>query len=129
MILQPTHRLIHNTVHGLIPSCDYIKGEIRLWHILEFAWLVKRYGQEIDWLGWLDGAKREKCTTAFLAWLWLAHRMFAMPLPDQIAVGWWPRFQGERLLSATMLLFRWQCLKNGEQLPWRARFLWGMHRL
>jgi len=129
LILQPTHRLIHNTVHGLIPSCYYIKGEIRLWHILEFAWLVKRYGQEIDWLVWLDSAKREKYTTAFLAWLWLAHRMFAMPLPEDIVVGWRPRLQGERLLSATLLQFRRQSLGGGGQLHWRERLLWGVHRL
>lgn len=129
LILQPTYRLIHNTVHGLIPSRDYIKGEIRLWHILEFAWLAKRYWHEIDWRVWLEAARREKYTTAFLAWVWMAHRMFTVPLPEEIVVGWWPRLQGERLLSATLVQFRRQCLGEAERLHWRERLLWGLHRL
>jgi len=129
LTLNPTCRLLHNTVHGLIPSCDYIKGEIRLWHILEFAWLAKRYWQKIDWRVWLEAAKREKYTTAFLAWLWMAHRMFAMPIPKDIVVGWWPGLQGERMLSATLLQFRRQSLGAGERLHWRERLLWGLHRL
>ena len=104
LVLEPTRRLLHTTVHGLIPSCDYIKGEIRLWHLLEFAWLAKRYDKEIDWQAWLGAAEKEGCTTAFLAWLLLAHELLGMPLPDGVVtIGFWPRVQGWRLKSATLL--------------------------
>lgn len=128
LILNPTYRLLHNTVHGLIPSCDYIKGRIRLWHLLEFAYLVKRYNNEIDWQAWLDAAAMENQTTAFLAWLLLANKLLAMPLPEGIPIGFWPRLQSERLESAT-LLQDWGSGKSiNDRLPWLDRLCLLLHR-
>lgn len=81
LVLSPTYRLLHNTVHGLIPSCDYIKGEIRLLHLVEFGYLVLKYEKEIDWQAWLQAGQQQKVETAFLAWLVLAQQLLGMPWP------------------------------------------------
>lgn len=128
LILNPTYRLLHNTVHGLIPSCDYIKGRIRLWHLLEFAYLVKRYHNEIDWQAWLNAAAREKQTTAFLAWLLLANKLLAVPLPEAISLGLWPRLQSLRLQSATLSQDWGSGKALGVRLSWRDRLCLLLHR-
>ena len=129
LILQPTNRLLHNTVHGLIPSCAYIKGRIRLWHLLEFAYLAKRYSDEIDWRVWLDAAKKEKCTTAFLAWLLLAHKLLAIPLPVGVYIGLWSRLQAWRLKSATLLQDEGVSNSDGGQLSSIDRLCLLLHRV
>ena len=100
-ILSPTWRLLHNTVHGLIPSCDYIRGEIRFLHLLEFACLAKRYWHEIDWRMWLRAAKPEGAETAFLAYLHLACKVYDMPWPRVLTSTTLPRLHGTRLFWAS----------------------------
>lgn len=124
LTLSPTCRLIHNTVHGLIPERDYIKGEIRLWHIAEFAWLAERYAGEIDWQVWLHAAEKEQATTPFLAWLLLAHELLAMPLPEVITIDFWSRLQSRRLKSATLLHYR----ERDRRFPWPDRLFLLLHR-
>jgi len=128
LVLEPTYRLLHNTVHGLIPSCDYIKGKIRLWHLLEFAYLVHRYSDMIDWQVWLGAAAREKQTTAFLAWLLLANRLLAVPLPEGISFGVWSRLHARRLANGT-LLQGWEGVgQAGSGLSWLDRLCLLLHR-
>lgn len=128
LILDPTYRLMHNTVHGLIPSCDYIKGRLRLWHLLEFAYLAQRYHDEIDWRIWLEAAARENQATAFLAWLLLANKLLAMPLPEEIPIGSWPRLQCLRLQSATLSQDWGSGTALGSRVSWRDRLCLLLHR-
>jgi len=100
-ILAPTWRLVHNTVHGLIPSRDYIRGEIRFLHLLEFAYLARKYWHEIDWCIWLQAAKSERAETAFLAYLHLACKIFDMPWPQTLARSRTDLLQGKRLALAS----------------------------
>ncbi|MEH6638756.1 MAG: nucleotidyltransferase family protein [Porticoccaceae bacterium] len=49
-VLSPTYRVLHNAIHGLLPHCEYIKGEISLLQLAEFSALAARYGEEVDGL-------------------------------------------------------------------------------
>ncbi len=102
-LLEPTWRLVHNTVHGLIPSRDYIRGEIRLWHLLEFGYLAQRYCNEIDWHEWLEAGRKEKLDVAFLAWLLLAVQLLGMKWPLAKPPSLWVRLQAWRLRTGTLL--------------------------
>lgn len=48
-ILSPTHRLLLNIAHALLPHREFIQGDISLLQLAEFSSLSQRYKQSIDW--------------------------------------------------------------------------------
>ena len=74
-LFNPTWRLLHNTVHALLPHCEFIRGDISLLQLAEFVQLAKRYGQQIDWDEWLALAQAHKLTTEFSVYQQLAREL------------------------------------------------------
>lgn len=71
-VLNPTWRLIHNVVHGLILKADFIKGTISLQQLSEVAFIVKKYHLQILWHNWLKENSDKRIITQFLSYLALA---------------------------------------------------------
>ncbi len=103
LVLNPTYRVLHNTVHGLVPSRDFIKGEVRMWHLLEFGYLVNRYHNAIDWQVWLQAAERGKYKTAFYAWLVLARELMGLPWPMEDGPSYIAKLHAARLQNGTLV--------------------------
>ncbi|WP_028580037.1 nucleotidyltransferase domain-containing protein [Desulfogranum japonicum] len=103
LVLNPTYRLLHNTVHGLLPSRDFIKGDIRMWHLLEFGYLVSRYQNKIDWQVWIEAGERGKYKTAFHAWLLLAQELMGLPWPLEDTPSTIGKLHAMRLQYGTVL--------------------------
>ncbi len=116
LVFNPTYRLIHNTVHGLVPSCDFIKGEIRMWHLLEFGYLVNRYQHAIDWQVWMQAAERGNYKTAFHAWLLLAQELMGLPWPLENSPSIIEKLHAVRLQYGTLL-------GPASHVPWLAKSL------
>jgi len=83
-VLKPTYRLIHNTVHALVPHRTFIESRIYLHHLAEFNNLSRRYGREIDWREWLKGASDQGLRKQFCVYLALAQRLMGMPIIDDV---------------------------------------------
>jgi len=81
-VLNPTYRLIHNTVHALVPRRAFIESRISLLHLAEFNNLSCRYGQEIDWREWIRGATNQGLRKQFCAYLALAQGLMGMRIVD-----------------------------------------------
>ena len=116
LVLNPTYRMLHNTVHGLVPSCDFIKGEIRMWHLLEFGYLVNRYQHAIDWQVWMQAAERGNYKTAFHAWLLLARELMELPWPLENSPSIIEKLHAVRLQYGTLL-------GPASHVPWLAKSL------
>lgn len=80
-ILNPTYRLIHNTVHGLIPQAEFIQGMVLFQQLAEFAFIVKRYNSHILWKSWLAKGKENGLAIEFLTYLVLAQKLMGMIPP------------------------------------------------
>jgi hypothetical protein len=83
-ILNPTYRLLHNTVHTLLPNRAYTSSIIPLNHLVEFAYLVRRYPSFIDWRAWLMRGTEQQLNRQFRIYLTLAHNLMDMPFPKQV---------------------------------------------
>jgi hypothetical protein len=81
-VLSPTHRLLHNTVHALVPQRNFIRSSIALAHLAEFASLSRRYESRLDWEEWFRRGAGQKLGMEFIVYLSLAHRLMALPWPD-----------------------------------------------
>jgi len=91
VVLAPTYRLLHNTVHALVPSGKFVRSNVSLAHLAEFAHLARRYGRAIDWTEWFERGRRQGLSRPFRVYLNLAHRLMAVPLPHEVPrVRWAP---------------------------------------
>jgi len=81
-VLTPTYRLLHNTVHALIPNEAFATSNISLSHLAEFAHLARRYYSTVDWQGWLERGNRQGLGRQFRIYLALAERLMGMPSPQ-----------------------------------------------
>lgn len=129
-ILNPTYRIIHNTVHGLIPSRDFIKGEISFWHLLEFCYLKRRYGDHVDWNKWLRAGEIAAYRTAFEAWLLLAEDMVNSPdWPLQEKASVVAKIHASRLKRGTLLRPAFRVKVSGLKLSLRDKFHLGLNKI
>lgn len=85
-ILDPTRRLLHNTVHALVPKQMFIRSHISLRDVVEFATLAHRHGSRVNWREWFENGARNGLATAFKAYLGLACRVTGMPRPTEVPV-------------------------------------------
>ena len=100
LVLDPTTRLIHNTIHAVIGEADFIRGHLPLSQLAEFAFLSQKYWPEIDFRKWYATCDSGGVDTEAATYLLLAHRLMGMPLPDGIPVSWRARFHAARLTAA-----------------------------
>jgi Uncharacterised nucleotidyltransferase len=82
-VLDPTRRLLHNTVHALVPSESFIHSHIPLRDLAEFVALVQRYGPAIAWDEWFEKGVANGLATEFRTYLAVACRLTGMPHPPQ----------------------------------------------
>jgi len=86
-VLSPTHRLLHNAVHGVVPHGEFIRSEISLLHLTDFAYLTHRYQAEIDWQDWLAAGKKAGLGSQLLAYAEIAHQLMHVPLSPYLRPG------------------------------------------
>ena len=82
-VLDPTRRLLHNTVHALVPSESFIHSQIPLRDLAEFVALVQRYGPTLAWDEWFEKGAGNGLATEFRTYLAMACRLTGMPRPPQ----------------------------------------------
>lgn len=83
-ILIPTYRLLHNTVHALVPQKAYNYSILPLNQLVEFAYLVRHYSSFIDWYEWLQRGVDQGLNRKFRVYLTVVHKLMGMPFPNQI---------------------------------------------
>jgi len=84
LVLTPSYRLLHHTVHALVPFGRFVGSTVSLAQLAEFTHLVARYGSVIDWSEWLRRGTSQGLGRQFRAYLILAHGLMAMPLPREV---------------------------------------------
>lgn len=104
-LLNPTHRLLHNAVHALVPHAEFIRSEISLLQLAEFATLAHNYQTDLDWQAWLRQGSKAGLELQLLAYIEAAHRLMMMP---------WP-FKKKKALRVNLHALRF--LVAGEYLP------------
>jgi hypothetical protein len=111
----PTDRILHNLVHSALVDRTYVRGRIALRSLHEMAELQARYRGRIDWNLIRQRFYRAGQFSALCGMLCLAHRYFAVTLPERTELT-----LGSRMHSArARLQARWRW---SEQLV--ARILW-----
>lgn len=83
-VLNPTARILHNTIHALLPQKEFIRSEISLLQLAEFTALANRYQNEIDWAYWFDIGRSHGLGREFSAYIHLANQLVGMPLPSSV---------------------------------------------
>lgn len=83
-VLIPSCRLLHNTVHALVPFRQCVRSTVSLCELAEFAHLVRRYGPAIDWIEWAESGTRQGLGRQFRGYLNLATGLMAVPFPEEI---------------------------------------------
>jgi hypothetical protein len=100
LVLDPTSRLIHNTIHATIGGADFIRGHLPLSQLAEFAFLVKKYWSVIDFKKWYATCDTCGVGTEATTYLLLAHRLLGMSVPAGIPISGRVRFHAARLRAA-----------------------------
>jgi len=99
-ILNPTLRLIHNTVHGLIPQAEFIKGMVSLQQLAEFAFITSKYRSHILWHEWLARGKEKGFGTEFLTYLALGQKSMCMDFPSVLKPSRISKLHATRIFAA-----------------------------
>lgn len=82
-VLSPAHRTLHNILHSQITDHNYSAGRIPLRSLHELVTECNAYGDRMDWSPLrvlMQGHNRKVLRT----YLYLAHRLFGMPLSREI---------------------------------------------
>lgn len=84
-VLSPAHRALHNILHSQITDHNYSAGRIPLRSLHEVVTESNAYGDRMDWslLRMLLQGHNSKVLRTYL---YLAHRLFGMPLPKEIQI-------------------------------------------
>jgi hypothetical protein len=80
-IPSPTHRIMHAFFHSQLHDRGHVGGDIPLRHLEDTAWTVARHGTAIDWGAIAQACDRLRLGRAWNAWLYLARRCLAVPVP------------------------------------------------
>jgi hypothetical protein len=99
-VLIPTHRLLHNTVHALVPFKEYTNSIISLSHLAEFAYLVLRYRSVIEWREWLVRGAKQGLSRQFRIYLTLVNSLMGMPFPERVGQLDFPGLHVARISAA-----------------------------
>ena len=109
-ILDPTLRLIHNTVHGLIPQAEFIKGMVSLQQLAEFAFITSKYRSHILWHEWLARGKEKGFGTEFLTYLALGQQSMCMEFPSVFKPSKISKLHAARISAADKYLLIYKYL-------------------
>ena len=122
---SPTDRVLHNVVHAL--KKEYIAANVNLMQVTEFAWLVHRYRDRIDWEAVFTPCQRQGYRTPLLAYLVLARALFGVETPLAARAGGWARWNARRLAMGLALSVPGQ-VRGWRESLWR-RGLMAYYRL
>jgi len=98
-ILDPHHRLLLNTLHALLPHREFLYGTISLLQLAEFAALVSRYGDNINWEDWYNVALKNRMKPEFLSYLSLACHLMELPWPKAVPYKNKKSFHYQRIIN------------------------------
>jgi Uncharacterised nucleotidyltransferase len=115
ILLNPNWRLLHNSVHALLPHREFIRGDISLSHLAEFAHLGRRYARQIDWTVWYKTATRHKLKTEMALYRQLAVELMSVDMEEIDCQTILISFHQWRILTVMQ--------SQGRQQPTRKPFL------
>ncbi len=98
-ILNPTDRILHNTLHALLPEREFLHGHVALLQLNEFAALTTRYAEEFNWPSWQQVASANGFNAEFKTYLTLAHSLSQTAWPVAIQKSWSSKFHSERIIQ------------------------------
>ena len=110
-VLSPTHRILHNIIHSQLVDHLHDNGIIPLRSLHEVVTEQSKYEADVDWLTIHKLMDRHRRTRALCAYLYMAHKLFAMPRPAET-----------RPALASRLYYR----RCRAQLTWRQAHEWGL---
>ena len=99
-VLIPIYRLLHNTVHALVPRAAYTTSIISLSQLAEFAYLVHRYRSVIEWHEWWERGANQGLSRQFRVYLTLANSLMGMPFPERLGRLGFPGLHVARISAA-----------------------------
>jgi hypothetical protein len=99
-LLTPTYRVLHTTVHALVPKAAYASSILPLNQMAEFAYIVRRYSSFINWHEWLINGASQGLSRQFRVYLTLVHRLMGMPFPKQVRQVDYPNLHVARISNA-----------------------------
>jgi len=105
-ILNPSHRLLLNTLHGLISNREFLHGTVSLLQLAEFSALATRYKDKIDWGEWYNIALKNNLKPEFLSYLSLACHLMEIPWPASVPYTEQKGFHYHRIINTGRALSR-----------------------
>jgi len=103
-VLTPTYRLLHNTLHALLPRREFIRSNISLQQLAEFSFIVRRYADRIDWKEWYARGSGQGLAVEFSTYLTLAERLMGLPYPHVVPRHRMAERHARRIASVGALL-------------------------
>lgn len=82
--LSPTYKVLHNILHSEIVDRCYKLGQINLRSLYDLVSISNFHGERIDWLVIQELMDYYGKGDMLRAYLYLAHRLFGMAMPDTI---------------------------------------------
>lgn len=102
LIPCPAHQLLHNMVHAQDNHMGFLLGTAELRRSFEFAERCVHFGDAIDWPALLAQSAELGFLPHMASWLWIAHRLFGLPLPQGLRVGLVERHQARHIINEEM---------------------------
>jgi len=110
-VLSPTHRALHNILHSQLVDHNHADGIVPLRSLYEVLTENRAASGRVDWCRIHSLMQRQNRGKVLQTYLYLAHRVFAMPLPRGIRK------------SPGCLWYYWRC---HAQLAWQWAHVWGL---
>ena len=86
-VLWPTHQALHSFWHSEVNDEHYELGDISIRYLHELVMLDVRYADAIDWTVIRSAVQPHGVGHVLEAYLYLAHRLMGMTLPDAVSPG------------------------------------------
>jgi hypothetical protein len=77
-----THQVLHNVLHSAVQDLEHAVAGLPLRQLVTLTRLVRVHGSSVDWTAVGQRMQAHGLTNELRDYLWLAHRLAGMPLPD-----------------------------------------------
>jgi hypothetical protein len=99
-MLDPTRRLLHNTVHALVSDRRFIRSHVSLRDLAEFAAIANQAGSDIAWSEWFGRGALNGLGGEFNVYLVLGFGLAGLTFPQGFSESFSTRVQVARILAA-----------------------------
>jgi hypothetical protein len=99
-MLDPTRRLLHNTVHALVSDRRFIRSHVSLRDLAEFAAIVNQAGSDIAWNEWFGRGAFNGLGGEFNVYLVLGFGLAGLTFPQGFSESFSTRVKVARILAA-----------------------------